>query len=341
MIEDIYSTKVLTEVINRIKPDPKFFLDYFPSVVTHESDTVYMDETEYSMSVMPYAHPRASAKIMEKEGYKTKMFRPAYLKSKIEIDPHDATTRMPGESLHGALSNGERERLNLLHLLKRQRDMFDRRLEVMAAEILVDGKLKVQSKDEFNYVVDFERHPEMSKALAGDDLWSSAKSDIAEQIEDFSQTILDKSGGSADTLVFGRSVWNAFRKNKSIEKLMDLRRGVSSTLEMAPNAAVNGLQEKGYFGSYRVLVHMGSYIDPFDGVTKPFIPDGHLLVLSPEVNGIRHFGAIKDRSAQMQAIPYFAKKYEVEDPSALYILAQSAPLLVPRRVNASMCIKVL
>ncbi len=67
MLEDLYSTRVLTEVINRIKPDPKFFLDYFPSVVTHESDTIYMDETEYSMTVMPYAHPRASAKIMEKE----------------------------------------------------------------------------------------------------------------------------------------------------------------------------------------------------------------------------------------------------------------------------------
>jgi hypothetical protein len=122
---------------------------------------------------------------------------------------------------------------------------------------------------------------------------------------------------------------------------MELRRGVNSSIEMTPTKPVDGMQDKGYFGSYRVLVHMGSYVDPFDGQAKSYIPDCHILLLSPSVEGIRHFGAIKDRSAQMQAIPYFAKKYEVEDPSALFLLAQSAPLLVPRRVNASMCVKVV
>jgi hypothetical protein len=332
---------VLTDVINRIKPDPKFFINYFPSVVTHEEDTIYMDEVDSSQMAMPYSHPRSEAKTLDKQSYRTKYYRPAYLKSKIELNPYDSITRMPGESLNGSLSNAERERLNLYNLLKTQREMFDRRLEVMASEICVTGKLRIQAKDEFNYLVDFERDPSLMKLLKDDELWTSSKADIAEQIEDFSQMVLDKSGGSVDTLVFGRSVWNAFRKNKSIEKLMDMRRGIESSVQMTPQSSINGMQEKGFFGSYKILVHMGTYVDPFDNQTKHYVPEDSVILLSSSLEGIRHFGAIKDRSAQMRAVPYFAKTIEVEDPSALYVLAQSAPLLVPRRVNASMCVKVL
>ena len=64
-------------------------------------------------------------------------------------------------------------------------------------------------------------------------------------------------------------------------------------------------------------------------------------MLSSEINGTRHFGTIKDLKANMRAVPFFSKMIERDDPSAMFLLSQSAPLLVPERVNASMTIEAL
>ena len=40
-------------------------------------------------------------------------------------------------------------------------------------------------------------------------------------------------------------------------------------------------------------------------------------------------------------MPYFSKSWVEEDPAVRYLMLQSAPLVVPYRVNASLCAKVL
>ena len=45
-------------------------------------------------------------------------------------------------------------------------------------------------------------------------------------------------------------------------------------------------------------------------------------------------------AAGFQAVPFFAKTWNDEDPAVRYMLMQSAPLIVPYRVNASMCVTV-
>jgi hypothetical protein len=56
------------------------------------------------------------------------------------------------------------------------------------------------------------------------------------------------------------------------------------------------------------------------------------------MEGVRAYGAIRDEEAGLQALPYFVKSWIEPDPSVRFIMMQSAPLLVPYRVNA--CIKV-
>ena len=52
------------------------------------------------------------------------------------------------------------------------------------------------------------------------------------------------------------------------------------------------------------------------------------MLLSPGINGTKHFGKIKDRKAKIKAMRYFTKSVEVEDPSAHCIsLLNSAPLV--------------
>jgi hypothetical protein len=83
-----------------------------------------------------------------------------------------------------------------------------------------------------------------------------------------------------------------------------------------------------------LYTYSGTYTDPEDGVVKHILPANTVLVGSPGVEGVRHFGAIRDLKAGIQARQYFVKSWEVEDPSRRFLLMQSAPLLVPYRPNA-------
>lgn len=60
-----------------------------------------------------------------------------------------------------------------------------------------------------------------------------------------------------------------------------------------------------------------------------------------QIQGVRAFGAIRDETAGFQAMPYYPKSWVDEDPSVRYLLMQSAPLVVPTRVNASFAATVL
>jgi hypothetical protein len=60
----------------------------------------------------------------------------------------------------------------------------------------------------------------------------------------------------------------------------------------------------------------------------------------PGIKGVRCFGAIKDKRAGYVAAEMFPKMWENEDPSVVYAMTQSAPLMVPSEPNASFRIRV-
>ena len=141
-------------------------------------------------------------------------------------------------------------------------------------------------------------------------------------IEEKAQKVFDNSGASPTQLVFGKNVWKHFRKNKSVKEHLDLRRSVDVGFEVTPKAAINGMRNLGTYGDFQMMVHTGWYKDPIDGQSKFYVPENSVMLLSPGINGTKHFGKIKDRKAKIKAMRYFTKSVEVEDPSALYIIAQ-------------------
>jgi hypothetical protein len=90
----------------------------------------------------------------------------------------------------------------------------------------------------------------------------------------------------------------------------------------------------GRMGDYAIYTYSGTYTDPEDGQVKQILPANTVLVGSSGVDGVRHFGAIRDLDAGIQARQYFVKSWVVPDPSRRFLLMQSAPLLVPYRPNA-------
>ena len=339
---DIYSTHYLNGVIQKLSPNPTFFLDrYFPSVLTHDTEEVLIDKTEDRPRITPYVHPLQEGKLVESLGFATRSIRPAYVKDKRVHHPLRAVKRRAGEAIGGSMSNSERMRLNLISDLSDQLNMLTRRLEVMALEVALNGKLQIKG-DGIDHEVDFGRDASLTEALTGADAWNKDSSDPIEQLETWAGQIFDKStsGANVSEVVMDQKAWALFRKSQKVLELLDRRRGDSSTLQLSPKEIADGISFKGFLGDYPIYVYKGSYIDSLSGDAQSYMPDNTVLMMSRALNGVRHFGAIMDENAGLMAKTYHSKSWKVEDPSSRVLLLQAAPLLVPYDVNASMRIKV-
>ncbi len=58
------------------------------------------------------------------------------------------------------------------------------------------------------------------------------------------------------------------------------------------------------------------------------------------IEGTQMFGAILDPMNDYGAARYFAKNWIDQDPAGEFVMTQSAPILVPKRVNATLAATV-
>lgn len=79
-----------------------------------------------------------------------------------------------------------------------------------------------------------------------------------------------------------------------------------------------------------------SYLDPFNGAAKRYVTDNEIIGLSSMgFKGVMAFGAIKDADAGYQATRMFHKEFRSDEPSADYLLTQSAPLPIVLNPNTT------
>lgn len=337
----IYDTAELNRVVTRLRPIPTFFLDtFFPEVVTSDTEEIYFDLVEDKPRLAPFVHPLKEGKVVESLGYSTKSFKPAYVKDKRVHNPLKALKRRAGEALNGSMSPEQRRNMNLMADLQDQRDMLTRRFEAMAAEAIMTGKQTVVG-DGINAVVDFGRDAALSVVLTSTAKWDdNAKTNQSDDMETWSQLLLEKSGTGAGIVVMDVKAWKLFKRDAKFDKLLDRAyRGSVAVLDMEPRFRVEGAQYKGKLGDFEVWVYSHPYIDPATGNLTNIMPDNTVVMASVSVEGVRHFGAILDEDSLM-AQEMFTKSWVTPEPSVRYLLSQSAPLMVPYRVNAVLTAKV-
>lgn len=340
MALDIYSTAFVNRVVDELAPVPTVFLDlFFPEVLQHDTEEVYIDKATDKPRLTPFVHPLHEGKVVDSAGYTTKSVSPAYLKDLRVHNPLKALKRRAGEQLTGSMSPAQRQQANIVADLADQRRMFMRRMEVMAIEAIRDGKATIIGEG-FNAVVDFGRDNTLTDTLTAGDKWdASADVDIPSQLEDWSQRIADFDG-SVEAVIMDAKAWKLFSKNNKVRALLDIRKGDISSLIISPETAVRaGVQYKGMLGNFPVWVYSGSYIDPADGLTKKYMPDNTVVLAGRRVEGVRHFGAIMDVDV-LVAREMYAQTWTERNPSRRMLMMESAPLLVPYRPNSSMKVTV-
>lgn len=335
---DIFTIGVLARVIAELPvPTPFILNSFFTAVQTETSEEIHFDVENGRRRLAPFVAPIVAGKVVQSKGFITKTFKPAYVKDKRVFDSSRPFKRVIGERIGGELSPAQRLQALLAADLQDQLEMLARRQEVMAVEALRTGKVTVKGDQYPTVVVDFGRHADLTVSLTGGSRWGETGVDPLVDVQQWSMRVTQHSGAAGNTLIMDVKAWQLFSAAPSVQKLLDRFRGADKL-----NATVigEGGRYMGNIGDFDIWVYAGWYEDPESGELTPYLPDNTVLITSPDLEGTRAYGAIRDEKAGLQAMPYFSKSWTEEDPAVRYLLLQSAPLPVPYRVNASMSAKV-
>ena len=343
----LYDTNALIQVVPNLKRAQKFLLDrFFPNIVTSDTEYVSIDIDIGKRRMSPFVSPLVEGKLVEQRRIQTNTFKPAYIKDKRAPDLRKPVRRMIGERIGGDLTGAQREAANLEFELTDQIDMLDRRLEWMAAQALQTGTVTISGEGFSTVLVDFGRDATLTVAKTGGATWTPANvaagtATPAKDIETWQTQILKKSGAVVKDIVFTTSSWAGFILDPILKgaivfpKLAEF----GNAINVGPQIA-SGAVYKGRWGQYDLWLYNDWYVDD-SNVEQPMLIDGTVLMSGDELSGTRAFGSIVDPSFNYQSMPYAPKTWTEQDPAQRFLMMQSAPIVIPSRVNASFAAKVV
>ena len=337
---DVFSTDVLTAVLQSLLGNPQFLLDRFFGITQAEaSEQIHFDVIQGKRRVAPFVSPLVEGQVVASQGFVTNTFTPAYIKDKRVFDMNRPLKRMPGEQIGGTMMPADRVRALIAFDMQDQLNMLRRRLEVMCGEVLATGKSTITGDKYPTQVVDFQRAANHSITAAP--LWSSGSAKILDNLQDWAQIVLEDTGVFPNDVIMTVDVWKIFRADAGITNVLNIFRRYTDLPSVMPMAQVTeGGVQMGNLEGFNIFVYSGWYVDPATGTAVPILPAGTVILCSPALEGVQAYGAIRDEEIGLQPVPYYVKSWIQYDPSVRYVMLQSAPIMVPFRPNASFAAKV-
>jgi len=345
---DIFDTNVLVQVVPNLLLSQNWLLDrFFPNIVAEDTEYVSMDVDVGKRRMSPFVSPLVAGKLVEARTVQTNTFKPAYIKDKRAPDLRRPVRRQIGERIGGELTGAERMMANLNFEMADQIDMLNRRLEWMASQVIQNGSVTVKGDGFPDTLINFGRDPSLTVALAGGAVWSAANIAAgtavpSQNIDGWANTIMQLSGAIPTDIVFSPTAYSMFIKDPDVRDaiIFDTARFREQTRNTANKAVETkfGAQYKGTWGSYDLWVYNDWFVDD-NNVQQRMIPDGALFLSGPAMMGTRAFGVIMDPDFSYKALPYAPKSWVEKDPAQRILLMQSAPLVIPSRVNTTLFVQ--
>lgn len=348
MAVELYDTLTLVDVIRNQAPFDEYWGTFFPRQINFQTEEILFDVVAPDRRMAPFVAPNVQGKVVALRGYSTKTFKPAYIKPKFVIDPSQTIARLAGEQPLGQLTLEQRWDANVAESTRLGNEQIRRRWEWMSARALIDGAVTVSGENYPAVTVNFGRDGSLTVTLTGTAKWDGSAADPLGDLQAIRLAVRRLAFVGITRLTFGLDAWDAFSKNADVRALLSNQMRGSGTdyntavPEGTPFEYRGVLQGSNGVGKLELYTYNDQYEDE-TGTLQDFLDAGTVVGTSGGlgIQGTRCFGAIKDKRAGLQSLPIFPKMYDVEDPSATYLLLQSAPLMVPAQPNGSFTMKVV
>lgn len=349
--QTLYTTAALLGVMRddeAMMPPSSYWLDLaFPSIMTFDEEYIDFGKITDQRKIAPLVVPTAQGRPIYSAGERVSRVKPAYVKPKDPVSASRMIQRAAGLGELNVNSNwSPQQRYNAIvaDILRTHRRAIERRWEWLASQAVQFGSVTLEDDAYPRTVVDFERAANHSITLTGANAWGQTGVSILSSVEGWKKRVRDAPfGGPTNRLTVGSEAWEVMRQDEEIRELLkvDFRpsnNGLSMNLGIREGLDVEFVGRLS--GTTDVYVYSDFYHEA-DGTVVPFMDPRDVVLTGPNIRGVRCFGAIQDIDAQLQAMAMFPKMWKQEDPSATFIMTQSAPLMVPVNPNASLRARVI
>ena len=347
---DLYETRTMLEMLEERKPVRTFILDTFFNRPprTFETEAVDIDIIKGRRRLAPFVNPKRQGKLVEKRGFITRSFKPAYVKPKMVTTTDEILKRRPGNIIYApnsgpAILAAQEMGRNFSEL----DEMITRREEWMAVQGLLTGQIPVKGEG-VDALLGFHMESTHLPVLTGTDLWSDhANATPIDDLKTWKRLVAKDSGISPNICIMGLGAIDNFMKCEQVigttgggQNLFDMRR--INIGQIDPIMLPNGVT---YYGTLTeigldIYTYEEWYIDDQDEVEYALIPTNKVLLGNPAARCEKLYGAIKDLGA-IAPVPRFPKTWEENDPSERIVMLQSSPLPAPLEIDAFLTATVL
>lgn len=358
MAVELYDTMTLIGVQNRQQIDPLFFLQFFPDEITFTTEKVFFDEISEDRYVLaPFVAPHVEGRVMERGGFDTRSFKPAYVKPKHDIDVNQQFKRRAGEQpMTGSLTPQQRYDATIAENFRIEREMIERRINWMCAQALINASVVVEGEDYPRVTIDFNRDADLTEVLLTTARWGESAANPLGDLYTKMKLARRLSGGRITDIIMGEEAYDRAYKNADFKDLLKTDYRIGGTAADAPILGMADTDKEAELKAVlvggqsanrvRIWTYAGYFHerDPDTGVlTEGFYIDPNAVVgVGNKLNGVQTFGAIKDPNAGLRAMRIFPRIVDKknDDPAKEYTLSQSAPLPVPMEPNNSFKLQV-
>lgn len=340
---DIFDTRTMLAAVEQMHTPSTFLLNtFFAASETFPTKTVDVDIVKGGRKLAPFVSPRVKGKAVERDGFISSNITPAYIKPKMETNAEQLLKRSPGQNPYATQTPGERAAIQLGKDLSSLHDQITRREEWMAASALSTGKVIVKG-DGVDMEVNFQM-PTEHNITSLTDKWGTATADPIGNLRTWARQVMKKSGRRPTHAVLSGAAQDAFMRSEQVHKLLNTRRIDMGMIN--PQNMPEGVVYLGYLNDPGIdlYAYMEWALNPETDELEPMIAEGQILMGSNQAQNKRLYGAIQDVQAietGMVEAARFPKTWEEQDPSARWLMLQSAPLPALLEPDAFLTAKVI
>lgn len=336
-MDDLFKIRVLTAAINALKsPAMKIYNRIFKGREHMEpSDRLAFEVISGSEGILKNINIYAPAEVTEKTGRKIVTLTAPRLAPKRFIH----TAELNALRAYGKQFGLEQMKTRIAREQVDMRGIMDRTLEYWAVNAL---KGKIFDSDLVTVLVDYNMANTHKITLTGTNLFTDAASDPVKRLRTFKKLIEDDSGAAITGWVgyMGSDVMDALLQHDKVRELLKYGKGV----QVAENGKITKLAE------VELDEYNGSFLDD-NGTRRRFIDKKYFMLIglcsdlvdvpyAPIVDS-KAPGGVGNIDANGSGALYFSKAWEVEDPSGIWIKAETRPLPVLQRPGAVIYAKVV
>jgi len=334
--------QAMTATINKIKKPQRFLKELlFGQEITLSTETIELSYLTGARDAAPFVRKNGEALMVEGLGETFATIEAPNIRIKRPLTPSDLLfRRRPGTVIFA--NSGSQMSAIQAHIgrdLQRLNDLIANSKEWMASQAIT-GTISYSVNDQENFEITYPKPVAHTATVSP--LWS-ATSNPEEDFLSAKRLIADEVGLSPTHAIFGRTAAAEFVKNARVTTLLDNRRIEVGQVVYTSQFSDQGVIYLGIFSGIPCFEY--SRAINLDGSSVTLIDDDyvHFVCATPAAENVTYYGAIADMDAlegrRIQS-KVFSKSWIQKDPSVMWALAHSRPLIVPRLPGSIVSYKV-